>query len=64
MVVAKCEICGGAQLGVVVQDQSRHGKGRIVQINHAVHTDGSFCYLDQNVTRLMVNSINWAAKAI
>ncbi|CAF3353492.1 unnamed protein product [Rotaria socialis] len=63
MLVAKCEICGGGQLGVVVQDQSDQGKGRIVQINHAIHTNGSLWDIDRNITQLIVNAVNWAAKS-
>ncbi|CAF2147025.1 unnamed protein product [Rotaria magnacalcarata] len=63
MLVAKCEICGGGgggggQLGVVVQDQSHQRKGRIVQINHAIHTNGSLWGIDRNITQLIVNSVN------
>ncbi|CAF1409233.1 unnamed protein product [Rotaria sordida] len=63
MLVAKCEICGGAQLGIVVQDQSRQGKGRIVHINYSAHANGSLWDTDQNVTQLMVNSVKWAAES-
>jgi hypothetical protein len=62
MLVAKCETCGGDKLGVVVQDQSSEGKGRIVQINHGVNGNGSLWDIDRNITQLMVNSVNWAAE--
>ncbi len=59
---AKCEICGGGLIGVVVQDQSSEGKGRIVQINHQINGNGSLWDIDPNITQLMVNSVNWAAE--
>jgi hypothetical protein len=61
--VAKCQNCGGADLGVVVQDDSVQGNGRIVQINHAAHAHGPPWDIDRHVTQLMVNSVNWAAKS-
>ena len=53
----------GASAGVIAQDYE--GVGRTVQIAHAAHYAKKFDWnQDENITKMMINSIKWVGKLI
>jgi hypothetical protein len=56
--IASCSQCG--TYGVAVKDPTT--TGRVVQIAHAAAYSGTAWYNDTNLTKMMANAANWAAR--